>query len=57
MENVIFKQLQLYSDFAKEYIQWNPYKAGTIRSKKKCPLYGDVRFIECFPKTQLFSKI
>ena len=38
-------------------IQWNLYKADTIRSKKKCPLYGDVRFIEFFPKTQLFSKI
>ena len=38
-------------------VQWNLYKAVTIRSKKKCPLYGEVRFIECFPKTQLFSKI
>ena len=38
-------------------VQWNLYKAGTIRSEKKCPLYEDVRFIECFPKTHLFSKI
>ena len=36
---------------------FDKYKADTIRSKKKCPLYGDVHFIECFPKTQLFSKI
>ena len=36
------------------FVQWNLYKADTIRSKKECPLYGDVRFIECFPKTQLF---
>ena len=38
-------------------LQWNLYKVDTICSKKKCPLYGDVRFVECFPKTQLFSKI
>ena len=25
--------------------------------QKMCPLYGGARFIECFPKTQLFSKI
>ena len=24
-----------------------------IRSKKKCPLYGDVRFIECLHESQL----
>ena len=40
----------------KSLIQWNLYKADTIRSKKKCPLYGDVHFIECFSETQSFSK-
>ena len=38
-------------------MQWNLYKADTIRSKKKFPLYGDIRFIEYFPKTIIFKNI
>ena len=34
-----------------------PIKRPPFVPKKKCPPYGDVRFIECFPKTQSFSKI
>ena len=56
---IVGKKNILWKDAIKsiDIIKWNLYKADTIRSKKKCPLYGDVRFIECFPKTQLFSKI
>ena len=45
------KDAKIFETFFKRGIQWNLYKADTIRSKKKCPLYWDVRFIECFPDT------
>ena len=53
----ISKRKEEISSYLVYNIHWSLYKADTIRSKKMCPLYGNVRFIECFPKTQLFSKI
>ena len=37
--------------------QWNLYKLDTIGAWQKCPLYGDVRFIESPPKNQKSSKV
>ena len=51
------KMNRMRSEISYHIMQLNLYKADTIRSKKKCSLYGDVHFKECFPKTQLFSKI
>ena len=44
--NVSFKKLH-----------WNLYKVDTIGVWKKCPLYGDVHFIESPPKNQKSSKV
>ena len=38
-------------------IQWNLYKADTIGAWKKCPLYGDVRFIEIPPENKYLAQI
>ena len=38
-------------------IQRNLYKADTIGAWKKCPLYGDVRFIEIPYKNEYLAKI
>ena len=38
-------------------IQWNLYKADTIGAWKKCPLYGDVHFIEIPCKNEYLEKI
>ena len=32
--------------------KWNLYKVHTIGEWQKCPLYGDVRFIESLAKNQ-----
>ena len=37
--------------------QWNLYKVDTISAWQKCPLYGDVRFIESPSKNQKSSKV
>ena len=37
--------------------QWNLYKVDNIGAWQKCPLYGDVRFIESPPKNQKSSKV
>ena len=37
--------------------QWNLYKLDTIGAWQKCPLYGDVCFIESPPKNQNSSKV
>ena len=37
--------------------QWNVYKLGTIGLWQKCPLYGDVRFLESPSKNQKSSKV
>ena len=37
--------------------QWNLYKVDTIGAWQKCPLYGDVCFIESPPKNQKSSKV
>ena len=37
--------------------QWNLYKVHTIGEWQKCPLYGDVRFIESLAKNQKYSKV
>ena len=37
--------------------QWNLYKLDTIGAWQKCPLYGDVRFIESPLKNQKSSKV
>ena len=37
--------------------QWNLYKVDTIGAWQKCPLYGDVRFIESPSKNQKSSKV
>ena len=37
--------------------RWNLYKLDTIGAWKKCPLYGDVRFIENPSKNQNSSKV
>ena len=34
-------------------VQWNLYKADASGAWKKCPLYGDVRFIEIPTKTNI----
>ena len=38
-------------------LQWNLYKANTIGAWKKCPLYGDVRFIEIPYKSKYLAEI
>ena len=38
-------------------IQWNIYKADTIGALKKCPIYGDVQFIEIPPENKHLAKI
>ena len=47
--------VELNASFKKP--QWNLYKMDTIGTWQKCPLYGDVRFIESPSKTQKFSKV
>ena len=37
--------------------QWNLYKVDTNCAWQKCPLYGDVRFIESLSKNQKSSKV
>ena len=37
--------------------QWNLYKLDTIGAWQKCPLYGDVHFIESPSKNQNASKV
>ena len=37
--------------------QWNLYKVDTIGARQKCPLYGDVHFIEGPPKNKKSSKV
>ena len=37
--------------------QWNLYKLGTSCALRKCPLYGDVRFIESLSENQISSKV
>ena len=37
--------------------QWNLYKLDTIGAWQKCPLYGDVHFIESPSKNQKSSKV
>ena len=37
--------------------QWNLYKVDNIGAWQKCPLYGDVRFIESASKNQKSSKV
>ena len=37
--------------------QWNLYKLGTSCAWRKCPLYGDVRFIESLSENQISSKV
>ena len=37
--------------------QWNLYKVDTIGAWQKCPLCGDVRFIESPSKNQKSSKV
>ena len=36
--------------------QWNLYKVDTIGTWQKCPLYGDVPFLESPSKNQKSSK-
>ena len=38
-------------------IQWNIYKADTIGALKKCPIYGNVQFIEIPPENKHLAKI
>ena len=36
-------------------VQWSLYKADNIGAWKKCPLYGDVRFIEIPHKNEYLA--
>ena len=38
-------------------LQWNLYKLATISTWQKCPLYGDIHFIESSSKNQKSSKV
>ena len=46
--------VELHVSFKKP--QWNLYKLDTIGAWQKCPLYGDVHFIESASKNQKSSK-
>ena len=37
--------------------QWNLYKVDSIGTSQKCPLYGDIHFIESPSKNQNTSKV
>ena len=52
---VLVSLVELNLSFEKP--QWNLYKVDTIGALQKCPLYGDVRFIESPAKNQEFSKV
>ena len=52
---ILVSLVELNASFKKP--QWNLYKVDTIGAWQKCPLYGDVRFIESPSKTQKFSKV
>ena len=52
---ILVSLVELNASFKKP--QWNLCKVDTIGTWQKCPLYGDVRFIESPSKTQKFSKV
>ena len=47
----------VYNLFLIKDVQWNLYKVDTIGAWKKCPLYGDVRFIEIPPENKYLAQI
>ena len=52
---ILVSLVELNASFKKP--QWNLCKVDTIGTWQKCPLYGDVRFIESPSKNQKSSKV
>ena len=57
MEGKRFVTKIIYWRLANNLLQWNLYKADIIGTWKKCPLYGDVFFIEIPYKNEYLVKI